>query len=80
MGWHSSFFFHPYNTYIFHTVIDCYKAQASRQEGITKNPTNILHHRPEGAWGKSLAMKETKGGGPMFQSVTSLFMPQNTEI
>ena len=36
---------------------ECYKAQASRQEGITKNPTNTLHHRPKG---KVFAMKEIK--------------------
>jgi len=76
IGWHSSFFFHlfpfpflPYNTYIFHTVIDCYTAHTSRPEEITKNPT-ILRHWPACAWGKSLAMKEIKGWGPMFQSVT----------
>ena len=59
IGWHSSFFFHPYNTYISHTVIDCYTAQTSRSEEITKNPT-ILRHWPEGAWRKSLGMKEIK--------------------
>ena len=55
-----------------HPVIDCYKAQASRQEEITLQIFLIVDLRAHG--GKVFAMKETKSVDQCFNQ------QQNTEI